>query len=65
VEFGCALRQLFVVCAPDFVSLVISSACILVSYFCMVVRIEIMLGCWKKSRDVPVVQPSASFPTAQ
>ena len=31
----------------------------------MVVRIEIILGCWKKSRDALVVQPSTSFPTAQ
>lgn len=31
----------------------------------MVVCIEIILGCWKKSRDALVVQPSTSFPAAQ
>ena len=31
----------------------------------MVVRIEIILGCWKKSRDALAVQQSTSFPTAQ
>lgn len=31
----------------------------------MIVRFEIILGCWKKSHDALVVQPSTSFPTAQ